>query len=288
MTRQALADAGAVGWLHARPTDPAGHAEQAWRADDPVPMASLYKLVVAAAWGQAVAEGGLDPRARLTLRAADRVGGPTGVATMLDDVELSSRDAVRLMLTVSDNAVGDLLLDLVGRAAIDAVLDRAGAHATVVRRGSGAAQRVLERETGTSDHAATMRALADLDRDVVTSEYDPALASSTTARDLTTLLSAIWADPREPMSLVRTAMRQQAWRHRIGSGFPHDDVGVAAKSASLGTLRHEVAVLEFPGEVPVAVAVLTRSVRAERHLPGLDLAIGRVARTAVMPLRRER
>jgi beta-lactamase class A len=144
----------------------------------------------------------------------------------------------------------------------------------------------VERDTGTSDHRATMRALADLDRDVRTAEYDPALASAATARDLTGLLAWVWRCDTDAMELVRESLAQQVWRHRIGSGFPHDDVVVAAKSGSLGTLRHEVAVVHFPGEVPIAVAVLTRAVRAERHVPAIDAAIGRVARAAVHALRR--
>lgn len=287
MISDVLADAGAVGWVHARTIG--GHAdERGWRPDEPVPMASLYKLVVAAAWAREVTEGRLVATEPMRLRAADRVAGPTGVATMLDDVVLTARDAVRLMLTVSDNAIGDVLLAQVGHASVRCALLDAGATATVVRRGSGAAQRALERETGTSDHAASMRALADLDRDVVTSEYDPALAGATCARDMTGFLATMWGDSSEAMSLVRSAMQQQAWRHRIGAGFPHDDVVLAAKSGTLGTLRHEVAVVQFPDEVPVAVAVLTRSVRAERHLPALDAAIGQVAREVVSPLRRPR
>ncbi len=85
---------------------------------------------------------------------------------------------------------------------------------------------------------------------------------------------------------VREAMRRQVWRHRVASGFPHDDVVVAGKTGTLGRLRHEIAVVEIPGEVPVAVSVLTRSLRPESHQPRVDTAIGVIARTAVHPLRR--
>lgn len=81
-------------------------------------------------------------------------------------------------------------------------------------------------------------------------------------------------------------MRLQAWRHRIGSGLPHDDVTVAAKSGTLGRLRQEMAVVKFPGEVPIALAVLTRSLRPEIHQPRVDAAIGAIARAVVHPLRR--
>ena len=80
-------------------------------------------------------------------------------------------------------------------------------------------------------------------------------------------------------------MALQAWRHRIGSGFPHDDVTVHGKTGTLGNLRHEAAVIGFPHEHPVAVTILTRAVRNERHLPRADTAIGELARTAVTALR---
>lgn len=41
----------------------------------------------------------------------------------------------------------------------------------------------------------------------------------------------------------------------------------------------------FPHEHPVGVVVLTWAARPERHLPGVDAAIGELARLATGPLR---
>lgn len=60
---------------------------------------------------------------------------------------------------------------------------------------------------------------------------------------------------------------------------------MAGKTGTIGIIRNEVAVVEFPGEHPVAVAVFTRAARAQPSLPVVDAAIGEAARIAVTELR---
>lgn len=282
--RDIAQDAGVTAWVHAirisGPTDEvtlAGH--------EPVAVASLYKLPLAAAWADLVSTGVLDAGERLALGPDDRAPGATGVAMLLDEVTLSLRDAVRLMLAVSDNAAGDVVLKRVGIDRLSRWLADTGLRDTVVRHGSTESLRIVQRETGATSSALAERALADVEHDVVTSEYDSALASSSTAADLCRVLTVLWSRPGTAHAMVRDSLAHQAWRHRIGSGFPHDDVAVHGKTGTLGRLRHEAAVIGFPGEHPVAVTVLTRAARAERHLPRVDAAIGELARAAVAPLR---
>ena len=283
-----LADAGARGWLHAvRVGDPTD--EVALDADQPVPLASVYKLPLAVTWARQVENRLLDPSSRVRLPPGERTPGPTGISQWLDEVELSQRDLVRQMLVVSDNCAADALLTLVGVDTVNEAMADLGLEDTVLRRGTRQSQLIVEHDTGTRSFATSMRALTDLDRDVRTDEYDAALASSSTARDMTLLLDAVWsgrAGLGPAGDLVREAMTHQVWRHRLASGFPHDDVLVAGKTGTLGTLRHEVGVVTFPGEVPIAVAVFTCSARTERHLPTVDAAVGAVARIAVHQLRR--
>lgn len=250
--------------------------------DRPMAIASLYKLPLALAWSDAVAAG-RDPATRLRLMTRTRLAGPTGISALADDVELSERDATRLMLSVSDNAAAEALLGVVGQEALDAWIAAAGTPATAVRRGAEESWRRVAAEVGGRAESAP-RSLADPDADVVTAEYDPALASVSTPRDLVAMLDRAWSLPS--YAWVRESMGLQAWRHRIGSGFPHDDVRIFGKTGSLGRLRHEVGVVEYPAEHPVAVAVLTTSVRPETHQPRVDRAIGEIARTLVQPLRR--
>ncbi len=67
--------------------------------------------------------------------------------------------------------------------------------------------------------------------------------------------------------------RYQVWPHRVTAGFPYRSVSVAGKTGTIGVIRNEVAVVEFPGEHPVAVAIFTRAARADPHLPVVDAAI---------------
>jgi len=277
-------DAGVTAWVHAtRLTGPPGTVA----LDDvtPVAVASLYKLPLALVWADLVVAGTVAADQPVRLAAGARTPGPTGVAMLLDDVTLTARDAVRLMLAVSDNACGDAVLALVGLERVHAWLAGLGLPASLVRQGSAEETRAVLADTGTDDWAAAQRALADPDRAVRTSQYDPALASAATAAQLGEVLRILWSRRSPAHDLVRDAMAHQAWRHRVGSGFPHDDVLLLGKTGSLGLLRHEAAVVRFPHEHPVGVVVLTRSARPERHLPRVDAAVGELARTGVGPLR---
>jgi len=282
--REVARSAGVSAWVHAQrlggPPDAVG-----LNAFESVAIASLYKLPLALTWADLAEEGELDPCGRMRLPAAGRVGGPTGIALLLDDVEMSQRDVVRQMLAVSDNAAGDAIFATIGRARIDDHLTALGFPSGMVRQGSADETRAMMRDTGSETWLEAQRLLADPDRVTTTSQYDPAYASSATAADLTRLLGMLWLRAGYGHAIIREAMAQQAWRHRIGSGFPHDDVTVFGKTGTLGALRHETAVVQFPHEHPIAIAVLTRSVRPERHQPRVDAAIGELARLAVRPLR---
>jgi beta-lactamase class A len=277
-------DAGLTVWLHAtRLTGPPAQIDL--HGSEPVALASLYKLPVALVWADLVADGQLDPRALVHMPARDRLPGPTGVAMLLDDVTLTARDAVRLMLAVSDNSCADAVIAHIGHDRLNAQLLGLGVPSTVVRRGSGQVLRELMLDTGAATPTDADRRLADPDHEMRTRLYDPAYSSASTADDLCRVLAQLWGRDTPAHQCVRDAMAQQAWRHRIGSGFPHDDVTVHGKTGTLGRLRHESAVVGFPHEHPVAVTVLTRAVRNERHLPRADAAIGELARTAVTALR---
>jgi beta-lactamase class A len=252
-------------------------------------MASVYKLPLSVVWADLADRGVVDPRAVLELDPRRRTPGPTGVSILQDPLRVSARDLVRLMLTLSDNAAADSILELVGLDRLNQFVRSLGLDSTHVRHGTRGSQQQLQLDTGTRTFPASLLALAALHRDVLTAEYDPAVASHTSARDMTRLIGLLWTRTvarGDAGRLVRQAMAQQVWRTRLASGFPHDDVTVAGKTGTLGVLRHEVGVVTFPGEHPVAVAVFTRSVRAESRLPAVDQAIGEAARLAVSQLRR--
>lgn len=282
--RDLARNAGIRVWLHARRLG-GPSAVIALDADQPVAVASLYKLPVAVVWADLTTNGDADPHERIRLPSRGRVSGHTGVSMLLDDVDISMRDTVRLMLAVSDNTCADAVVTRLGRGRINEHFHKLGLEQTHLRQRSAEAQSVIQHDMGQATFVEAEDLLADPDRASETSQYDAALASASTAADMTLSLARLWSRESASHHCVREAMARQAWRHRIGSGFPHDDVGVFGKTGTLVRLRHEAAVIQFPEEHPIAVAVLTQALRPERHQPRVDNAIGDLARVAVAPLR---
>ncbi|MEV0294109.1 serine hydrolase [Nocardia sp. NPDC050710] len=286
--RAVFADAGCSGWLHARRCDGTG-TEISVDGRARVVIASVYKLPLFVAFCRAVDAGRIDPAARLTITPSDCTPGPTGIAVMCDPVTMSRRDLSISMMTVSDNAAADVVLGEVGLGAVEELLADLGLTETRVLGGTADQHRGLVRDTDTHTTAEAFAALADNDEAWSVSAYDPSYASATTPEEMTRFLDAVWTGAvlsAEQTEFVRTVMRKQAWQHRIASAFPHSGVSVAGKTGTIGVIRNEVAVVEFPGEYPVAVAVFTRAARADPMLPVVDAAIGEAARIAVTELRR--
>ncbi|AHK31399.1 beta-lactamase [Rhodococcus opacus PD630] len=288
--RDVFADAGCTGWLHARrvgtPIDDGG--DIAVGADDLVVLASVYKLPLLVALCRAFESGELSPTATVRINPADCTPGPTGVSTFRDPVVLSWRDLAMSMMTVSDNAAADLVLGQVGLESVERALSELGMTSTRIIGGTADAHRSLVIDAHAHTTAEAFAALADNDEAWTVSAYDPSYASATTPRELTSLLDAIWtgrAVPGPQGEFVRHVMSAQIWQHRIRSGFPYSEVDVAGKTGTIGAIRNEVAVVTFPGETPVAVAVFTRAARTDPVLPVVDAAIGHAARIAVTELR---
>lgn len=288
--RAVFADAGCSGWLHARRCDDSG-AEICVDGRDRVVLASVYKLLLLVAFCRRVDDGTIDPSARLTIDPSECTPGPTGLAALHDPVTVSRRDLATSMMTVSDNAAADVLLGEVGLAAVTELVDELGLSETRVLGGTADQHRSLVRDTDTHSTAEAFAALADNDEAWTVAAYDPSYASATTPEEMTRLLRLLWSgDVLSPASaeFVRSVMGRQIWPHRMAAAFPHREVLVAGKTGTIGVIRNEVAVVEFPGETPVAVAVFTRAARADPMLPVVDAAIGEAARIAVTELRRPR
>lgn len=287
-----FADAGVEGWLHAvslAPSHPGGaRREIGVGADEPVVMASVYKLPLLVAFCRRIDAGEIDPREPVTVPPDGRTVGPTGLSAMRDAITLSWRDLAYLMIAVSDNAAADVLLDRVGLTYLRETLHELGIHHTTVQGGTADAHRTLVADTASADTAAAFRALASNDAAPHVRAYDAAYGSATTPRDMTLLLDAVWSDraasPAQ-CAFARELLGAQVWPHRLRSGFPYAGVRVAGKTGTIGPIRNEVGVVHFAGERPVAVAVFTHAARADELLPRADSVIGQAARLAVTDLR---
>nr|WP_240929867.1 serine hydrolase [Streptomyces coryli] len=250
----------------------------------PVVTASVHKLCLLVALHERAAAGQLDLTEQVECPADGRTAGPTGLAAMLDPVRISVRDLAHLMMSVSDNAAADLLLDRVGIDAVNATTDRLGLAATRMSHTFGGLFATVKEDAG----PLGARALTDPHVLTRLRALDPAHSNRSTPRDLTGLLRAIWRDEACPPphgAAIRRLLGLQVWPHRLASGFPFDDVHVAGKTGSLPTVRSEAGVVEYPDGGRYAVAVFTRAANPAATLPQADAAIGTAARIAVDALR---
>ncbi|WP_337003843.1 MULTISPECIES: serine hydrolase [unclassified Microbacterium] len=283
-----FAEAGASGYLHAREIGDAAGADVGLGADEPVVLASVFKILVLTAYVRAVAAGELDPTERTTVTARYRIGG-VGTAGFSDDVEASWRDLALNMMSMSDNAATDVIFHRLGADAVNRVINDLGLRqtrligccedlfASVIADLGGAPDSDLdEMFTG-----ATAEQILALDA------VHPVKTSHSTPRDVTTLLNALWTDAAAPADACRQArdiMAQQIWPHRLTSGFPAD-VRIAAKTGTLPTWRNEAGVVTYPDGRQYAVAVFTRAASLVDRQPRVDGSIGRAAFAAVEHLR---
>lgn len=275
--------------LHVHEVGRPGAAPVQIDADEPVATASVIKILIALAFARAVSAGTLDPRELAEVPARLRVGG-IGTTGLLDPVTLSLRDLAALMMTLSDNAATDVVLDRVGREAVRQTVADLGLEHTHLR---------ASMEDG---HLAAVAGLGlphprDLDDQVEQADpdavrrlawLDPARANASTAREIAELLDAIWTDragPGDACAFVRGLMAGQALTDRLASGFALGGVRVAGKTGTLPSIRNEAGVVTYPDGRSYAAAVFTRTASLAPRRPEISAAIGRAARIAVDALR---
>ncbi|WP_149359484.1 serine hydrolase [Lolliginicoccus suaedae] len=88
-------------------------------ASEVVPIASVFKIFVLDAVAQALGEGTISPDTTMTVRDATK-SWPTGVLQdEADGTAVTVTEATELMMALSDNTATDLLIELVGREAVE-------------------------------------------------------------------------------------------------------------------------------------------------------------------------
>ncbi|WP_203842943.1 serine hydrolase [Winogradskya humida] len=279
-------EAGAQGFLYVR--EVGGTDEVAMAADAPVVLASVVKVIVAVAFARAVVAGELDPAEVVTVPARYQVGG-AGTAGCSGPVTMTLADLALFMLTMSDNAATDVIFQRVGHPAVNAVVEDLGLHNTHVRGDiesvllSIVTDLALPEPTDVDDRIAEAGPAAVW----ALSCIDPARTNASTARDIGTLLEAIWTDraaPPRACALVRSWMSQAFTTHGLAAAFP-DGVKVAAKTGTLPAIRNEAGVVTYPDGRSYVVAAFTRAHTLTDRQPAIDVAIGAAARAAVDHLR---
>jgi beta-lactamase class A len=288
--REVFAGAGCAGQLHAVPVDGDEAGEVGVGADEPVVIASIFKVLLVLEFARQAVAGQLDPRERVLVRAPDRLGG-WGTAGCLDDVELSLRDLAHFAMSVSDNTAADLLLSRVGLDTVRLLAKELGLERTRIVGGPRDLLESLLAEVGARDErefAVRWPELPD-ERKRRLAVLDPRLTTASTPREITRLLRLVWTDTAgapEACAFVRDLMSRQVFRHRLASGFP-PGVTVAAKTGTLPGLHMEAGVARYPDGRRYAVAVFARTHDLTASLAPVDAAIGRTAALAVGRLQGE-
>ncbi|MFW0793280.1 serine hydrolase [Gordonia sp. CPCC 205515] len=282
-----FADAGCAGWVHAVNLGHP-HLRCDYGSDTPVVLASVYKLPLLVSLCRLADRGQVDMSETIAVDPTEWAAGSTGLGLFRDPVQMSWRDLAVSMMTVSDNVAADVILQRIGLDVVRADLVSLGLTEMRIVGGMREVDDRLRSETGTSTVAEAFATLADPDVATEVSAYDAAYSSASTPRECTTLLRAVWDDraaSAPSCAFIREVMRRQVLTARLASGFPYGHVAVAGKTGTLAAIRNEIGVVEFPNEHPVAVAVFTKSARADPSLPGVDRAIGAVAHAVVSELR---
>jgi beta-lactamase class A len=287
--------AGCQGQLCVQSLD--GTKELAVHADQLAVSASVFKVCVALEAETQFADGRLDPRERVRLPAAARTPGNIGFAIFDDDVEVSLRDLVVAMLTISDNPATDALLHRVGIDTLNASSARLGLTGTVITGDLHTIINSIGQDAGFADWAAMWVWAAephsqDEEDEVVcriqaSAALDPARTNRTTPRDMARLLRLIWSDQAGPppaCGRIRRLMAQQLTKNRLATGFA-PPARVAAKSGSLtGIVRNEIGIISYPDGRAYAAAVFCQAHQPWQGDAAINTVIGTAAAAAVRAL----
>jgi beta-lactamase class A len=253
--------------------------------DKLVVTASVFKVAVLLEYVRQADAGEVDPRRQVTITDSERVLGPTGLSVFTDESTWSLRDLATSMITVSDNTATDVVLGVVGVDRVNATLRELGLDDTVILGGCEAIFDDALDELGAADFAELDAVLKDRgDRVAELRICTPSLTNRSTARESAALLSMIWRDAAATPAACAEARRilgLQVWPHRLTSGFPDDSIAVSGKTGTIGVVRNEVGVVEYPSGQRYAVAVFTRSRRFAYRQPTVDALIGSVGRALV-------
>lgn len=288
-----FARAGCTGALCVQDAD--GRREVGIAPDQPVVVASVIKTLIAVEAERQFADGRLDPSARVVLSARARTPGPVGFSLYDDDVEVSLRDLLVSMLTISDNVATDALLARVGIASCNATAAALGLRDTVIEQDLRSTIDSIAQAAGFAEwdalvawSAAGERTAAEEAAIDERTRSAPAMqartANRTTPHDMCRLLRLIWtgqAAPEEGCRRIRGLMARQLTRNRLAAAFP-PPVRVAAKSGGLlGVYRHEVGVIAFPDGRWYTAAVFTKATDAHVWEGPVNAAIGQAAARAI-------
>lgn len=208
----------------------------AYNADEPMPTASLIKFPVMIEAYRQAAEGKIDLDSPVTLRKEDKVPG-SGILTehFSEGARFPLRDAIRLMITYSDNTATNLVLDAIGIGSTAATMEKLGYPNTKIH------SKVYRRDTSVFLERSKQFGLG-----------------STTAHEMVRLFEDLHAK-RLVDEKASDAMREHLLTCDDKAKFPRylpPGTKIAFKTGSVNQSRTCAGIIEC-GEGPIALCVLT-------------------------------
>jgi beta-lactamase class A len=258
------------------------HDSFGMRDTEVVPIASMYKTLLALEVAEAFVLGDLQPDTQLRVTADQFCPGGQGLNQFAHPVVISLADLLYLSLAWSDNTASDLLFDHVG---LDALHERADALGLESVRVVGGCRTLLRNAGEDLGYASEAEAIeADWAPRSETADLVLERTTRASAADLArlgSLLAAERAARPEACRLVQELMRRQVWTTRFAVAFPAPSWNRAGKTGTLLPWRGEFGVVQRDDGAQLAVAVVVR-----QHHPAIpddvvDRAVGSVARSAV-------
>jgi beta-lactamase class A len=203
-------------------------------ADERVRTASTIKIAVMVEAFARVAEGKVKWTDEVVLQKEKKVSGSGILAELSDGMRLTLRDAVNLMMILSDNTATNLVLDVVTTDAVNARMEGLGLkHIKINRKvGSGG-----ESQAG---------------KDPENKKFGLGFA---TAREMVLLLEKIErgevVNPEASQEMIALLKREQG-RYAIGRSLP--DLSIASKYGALDRLRSSIGII-YSKQGRIAMAI---------------------------------
>lgn len=215
--------------IHVRSLDPGGPC---WEHDDGrwIYPASLIKLPLAVAAGQALAEGRLTWDTPVAVDAANLTPNDTP-SPLVPGYRSTVRELVTLMLQRSDNVATNLLFDVLGRERATADVHALGYPRTFFRRKLSGALPLID------DPAASGR-------------------NSHPAREAADLLSALAEDRLPAAAALRAILSTSWWDVKLSPGLEPGDA-FAHKTGDTDEVAHDAGILRLVGGARWVVVVYT-------------------------------
>ncbi len=214
-----------------------------YNGDKPMPTASLIKLPVMIATYQAVQDGKVSLDDMIELKAEDQVAGSGLLSTHFSPgLKLSLRDAIRLMISMSDNTATNLVIDKIGLPTTNQCMATLGCKETQLN------SKVFRRDTSISPERSQLYGLG-----------------STTANEMLGLVERLYKH-----ELVSKAACDQMIEHlyacedkiKVPRLLPLG-TRVAHKTGSVSQSRTDAGFIDSPAG-PIAFCILTNENQDQR------------------------